>query len=229
MAQAGIHSLIGVAVRKWIPGRAWLVLGIVLGSLLPDADNLAVAVATVAKLPTTGLHRTFTHSLFTIVVVVVVFYLVSLFTGQFRWNNLGIGLGIGILMHILLDLLIWFDGVAILWPLQTWLNLWNSVSPPPWWMTLMQPAELLFLALFFFYLLSLARKQGTDTDFLRSLRIWTVVEAGLFLLFLVLAFTLSKGFLTIFGAVYLLSLGLAVGIAVRMRATIEYLPSLGKA
>jgi len=43
----------------------------------------------------------------------------------------------------------------------------------------------------------------------------------LFLVFLVLAYTLSKGFLTIFGAVYLLSLGLACGIAIRMRATIE--------
>lgn len=43
----------------------------------------------------------------------------------------------------------------------------------------------------------------------------------LFLIFLALAYTLSKGFLTIFGVVYLLSLGLAIGIVIRMRATIE--------
>ena len=66
MAQAGIHGLAGMAVRKWTPSREWLMTGIVLGNLLPDADNLAVAVATVAGLPTEGLHRTFTHSLFTI-------------------------------------------------------------------------------------------------------------------------------------------------------------------
>ena len=55
MAQAGIHGLVGVAVRKWSPAREWLVLGIVLGNLLPDADNLAVAVATVTGGTSEGL------------------------------------------------------------------------------------------------------------------------------------------------------------------------------
>ena len=64
MAQAGLDGLAGMAVRKWTPGRTWLILGIVLGNLFPDLDNFAVAVATVTGLPTEGLHRTFTHSLF---------------------------------------------------------------------------------------------------------------------------------------------------------------------
>jgi membrane-bound metal-dependent hydrolase YbcI (DUF457 family) len=46
----------------------------------PDADNLAVAVATVTKTSTPGLHRTFSHSLFTVVVVIAVFCLVNLAT-----------------------------------------------------------------------------------------------------------------------------------------------------
>lgn len=221
MAQAGIHSLIGMAVRKWTPERNWIMLGIILGSMLPDADNLAVAAATVAKLPTEGLHRTFTHSLFTVAVVVLVFYLISRITKKPRWNNLGIGLGVGLIMHILLDLVIWFDGVAVIWPLSYTLNFWSGVTPPDWWMTLMQPVELLFFALFFFYLHALANQQGTDLRFLAKLRFWTGLEAVLFVVFLVLAFTLTKGFLTIFGAVYLLSLGLATGIAIRMRETIE--------
>jgi len=48
------------------------------------------------------------------------------------------------------------------------------------------------------------------------------MEGLLFLVFLVLAFTFSKGFMTVFGAVYLLSLGLMFGIVIRMRATIEH-------
>lgn len=106
MAQAGIHSMVGMAVRKWIPDREWLMLGIVLGNLLPDADNLAVAAATLTGRSTEGLHRTFTHSLFTVAAVIIVFYLVAWATKRPRWDNLGLGLGIGILMHILLDLLI---------------------------------------------------------------------------------------------------------------------------
>jgi membrane-bound metal-dependent hydrolase YbcI (DUF457 family) len=221
MAQAGIHGLVGMAVRKWAPERTWLVLGMVLGSILPDADNLAVAVATVIKHSTAGLHRTFTHSLFTVLIVVIIFYLVSQITRQPRWNNLGLGLGLGILLHILLDVLVWFDGVAILWPIPSWINLWSSVSMPDWWTRLMQPLELLFFALFFLSLYFLARKQGSDQKFMGSLRFWIGLQSGLFLVFLVLVYTLSKGFLTIFGAVYLLSLALAVGVAIRMRTTIE--------
>jgi hypothetical protein len=48
-------------------------LGILLGSVLPDAVNLLVAVATVMKLPTARLYRTFTHSLFMVLAVMVVF------------------------------------------------------------------------------------------------------------------------------------------------------------
>jgi hypothetical protein len=154
----------------------------------------------------------------------VVFYLVNIITKRPRWFNLGIGLGIGIFMHILLDLLVWFDGVAILWPNPFWLNLWNKVTAPAWWMTLMQPAEFLFLALFFFNLYFLARKQGSNLNYLGKLRVWIGLEILMFVVFLVLAYTLPKGFLTIFGAVYLLSLGLAVGVAIRMRGTIEYQP-----
>ena len=71
MAQAGIHSMIGVAVKKWSPARKWLMLGIVLGNLLPDADNLAVAVATLTGKSTEGLHRTFTHSLFFVATIII--------------------------------------------------------------------------------------------------------------------------------------------------------------
>jgi membrane-bound metal-dependent hydrolase YbcI (DUF457 family) len=221
MAQAGLHGLVSYPLRKWAGVRPWLMLGIVLGSILPDADNLAVAIATLTGGSTEGLHRTFTHSWFTVVSLILVFYLVSLFTGKPRWNNLGFGLGLGVTLHILFDLLVWFDGVAILWPIPSWLNLWEKVSAPAWWMTLMQPVELLFFALFFYSLHVLARRQGTDAGFLPKLRLWTALEGVLFILFLVLAFTMTKGFLTIFGAVYLLSLGLAVGIVIRMRLTLE--------
>ncbi len=89
MAQAGIHSIIGMAVRKWTPGRQWLMLGIVLGNVLPDADNLAVAVATVAGQSTEGLHRTFTHSLFTVAAVIVAFTVVAWATRRPRWGCTG--------------------------------------------------------------------------------------------------------------------------------------------
>ena len=220
MAQAGIHALVGLAFRKVTPRWEYLVLGLVLGNLLPDADNLAVAVATVAKLPTEGLHRTFTHSLFTVALIFLIFWLVSALTRKRKWFNLGLGLSLGVLMHILLDLLVWFNGVAILWPLPTWVNLWTNVQTPVWWDKLMMPIEFLFLAIFFWGLMVLARKGNSDTGFLKTLRFWTIVQMVLFVTFLILVYTMSAGFMTIFGAVYLLSLGLAFFVAIRMRKTI---------
>jgi membrane-bound metal-dependent hydrolase YbcI (DUF457 family) len=221
MAQAGIHSIAGMAVRRWIPDRKWLMLGTVLGNLLPDADNLAVAVATLTGQPTEGLHRTFTHSLFTIAAVVVAFCSVALITKRLHWGNLGVGLGIGIAMHILLDLLVWFNGVETLWPFPSWVNLWEGVTLPDWWTKLMMPVEFLFFALFFVLLHVTARKRGTDGGYLRTLRIWIGVQGVLFVIFTVLVYTMEQGFTTPYGALYLLSLGLATGVTIRMRRTIE--------
>ena len=221
MAQAGIHSMLGVAVNKWSPARKWLMLGIVLGNLFPDADNIAVAIATLTGNSTEGLHRTFTHSLFFVAAIIIVFYGIAWATKKDELKNLGLGLGIGVFMHILLDLLIWFNGVEILWPLDFWVNLWEGVTPPEWWSKLMMPIENLFFALFFLMLASTARKRNTNEDYLPKLRIWTWVQGILFIVFLIMVFTMDTGFMTIFGAVYLLSLGLAFGITIRMRDTVE--------
>ena len=221
MAQAGIHSLVGMAVRRWTPNRKWLMLGVVLGNLLPDADNLAVAVATLTGGSTEGLHRTFTHSMFTVIAVIGVFYVLGQLTDRSHWGNLGLGLGTGILMHILLDLVIWFNGVEILWPMPSWVNFWSGVTPPEWWNKLMMPIEFLFFALFFVMLASVARKRGTDQDYLGKLRVWTVVQVALFVVLAILVYTMERGFMIPYGVLYLLSLGLAFGITLRMRETVE--------
>ena len=43
----------------------------------------------------------------------------------------------------------------------------------------------------------------------------------LFVVFTILVYTMTKGFMTPYGAIYLLSLGLAVGVTIRMRKTVE--------
>jgi membrane-bound metal-dependent hydrolase YbcI (DUF457 family) len=225
MAQAGIHGIVGMAMRKWIPDRRWLMLGIVLGNLLPDADNLAVAIATLTGQSTDGLHRTFTHSFFTVAAIIATFSVVALATKRSRWGHLGLGLGIGVSMHILLDLLIWFNGVETLWPIPSWVNLWEGVTMPDWWDRLMMPIEFLFLALYFVLLYVAAGRRGTDAGYLRTLKIWIGVQSVLFIVFTVLVYTMEKGFTIPYGGLYLASLGLAAGVTIRMRATIEAVPA----
>lgn len=228
MAQAGIHGMISLVIRKWTPIREWLVLGIVVGSLFPDTDNLAVAIATVAKLPTEGLHRTFTHSFLAMFITFIMFYAIFKITSKVKWANLGIGLSIGILLHVLVDLLIWFDGVEIFWPKPIMVNLWAGIAPPEWWSKLMLPMEFFFFALMFWSLHRLAKKQSTDLGFLKSLRIWMIIQGVLFIVFTILVYTMSAGFMTIYGLLYLLSLTLSIVISVRMKNTLEFRPVLAQ-
>lgn len=218
MAQAGIHGLVGAAVRRWAPRREWLILGIVLGNILPDVDNLAVAAATLTGGNTEGLHRTFTHSLFTVLAIVVLFEIIGRASQRPRWRNLGWGLGIGVLMHVLLDLVIWFNGVQILWPLPSWINLWEGMAPAEWWSQLMLPIEFLFFALFFYWLRVVILRDGGEPG---SLNLWIGVQALLFVLFTVLVYTMESGFMTPYGALYLLSLGLAWALTIRAQSALE--------
>lgn len=221
MPQAGLHGLTGMAVSKFVGKREWLLLGIILGTMLPDMDNVAVAVATLAKIDPHGLHRTFTHSFFFVIAIVLVFYLIGQTRKQLRWSNLGLGLGIGVIMHILLDLLGWFNGVYIFWPINYELNFWRNAQPSAWFMAFMNPVEMLMFAVYLYALGAWARQYGTNTDFQPKLFNWMIFELVLFIIFTLLMFTMDTGFLTIFGALYLFSLFMVFFVTIRMRDTVE--------
>lgn len=221
MAQAGIHALLGSVLRGRTQKRERLLLGVILGSLLPDLDNLALAAATLSGGKTEGLHRTFSHSFFSTALILGVFYLAGKVLNRPSLINLGIGLGIGMVMHILVDLLVWFDGVQILWPLNSWVTLWEGVTPPRWFSDLMMPVEFLMMAGFLLLLGNWAQKSGTNQTYLPVLKIWVIVLTGLFVVFTGLVYTLDAGFMVLYGAAYLAAIGLLIGITIRMRNTIQ--------
>lgn len=219
MAQAGMHAMVGMAVKKMAGKKEWLLLGVLLGSFVPDMDNVGVAVATLTKMPIEGVHRTLTHSVFFVVAVIAVFYLIAQMKKDARWNNLGLGLGLGILLHILLDLVLWFNGVAMFWPLPIWVNLWANF-PQPGWYAFMEPAEFLFFGLYLWALGGWARKFSTDGDFLKMNGIWMWLEFALFVAFsagLILGMQLK----IVSGAVYLFSIFMTFFVTIRMKKTVE--------
>lgn len=135
MAQNGFHSLIGAAAaRRLWPGRVAVVLGVVLGSMLPDVDVLPSALLRVSGGRVGAeLHRTFTHSLW-----LVALCWVAAWPVKRRWPEAGGflgGFGLGVLAHIALDVVVWFSGVDLLWPVSRWrgwpeVNLWREVRLP---------------------------------------------------------------------------------------------------
>jgi membrane-bound metal-dependent hydrolase YbcI (DUF457 family) len=225
MPQAGVHAIVGMVARKWMPQKEWLLLGIVLGNMFPDLDNFAVAYATLTRSDTHGLHRTFTHSIFTVIATIILFALIAALTKNQKWNHFGIGFGTGILMHILLDLILWFNGVELLWPIRYELNFWSWFTMPDWLKIILDAGEFLAFSLYFLLLGSLARHQNTDTERRGSSRTWAYIEFSLFILFAVLFFSIgTKGLQnTIFGALYLLSMIIAIVVTIQMRKTVEML------
>ena len=209
-----------------MPKREWLLLGVVLGNMFPDLDNLVVAYATLAKLPEPEhFHRTFTHSVFTIIAMVILFYIIAAFTKNEKWRNFGIGFGAGIVMHILVDLVLWFNGVELLWPIGGELNFWSGFLTPAWLKILLDTGEFLAFGLYFFMLGSLALRYGTDTERQTSSKTWAYIEFALFALFTVLFFAVgTRGVLyQVFGGLYLLSLIASIVITIRMKHTVESL------
>jgi membrane-bound metal-dependent hydrolase YbcI (DUF457 family) len=226
MPQNGIHALVGIASRKWMPKKEWLLLGVVLGNMFPDLDNIVVAYATLAKLPDPEhYHRTFTHSLFTLVVLVLSFYIIAALTKNDKWKNFGIGFGVGILMHILVDLVLWFNGVELLWPIRSELNFWSWFVTPVWLKILLDTGEFLAFGLYFLLLHSLSLRNGTDTYRQGSAKMWAYVEFGLFILFTGLFFVIgAKGLhYQVYGGLYLVSLIAGMVITIRMKQTAESL------
>lgn len=49
MPHTGVHAMAGILARRWMPHKEWLIRGVVLGSMFPHLDNLAVASQGVAR------------------------------------------------------------------------------------------------------------------------------------------------------------------------------------
>ena len=105
--------------------------------------------------------------------------------------------------------------------LGRYVNLWEGVVVPGWFAKFLDPAEFLFLALYFIWLANYARTHKTDGDFLKTLRIWTIALLVLFVVLTPLSYVMKSGFLTLDGAFYLISLTAALVITIRMRQTVE--------
>jgi hypothetical protein len=126
-------------------------------------------------------------------------------------------------MHILIDLIAWFGGVEIFWPLGGEINFWSWFTVPAWLNILLETGEFLAFGLYFLLLGSLARKHNTDVARQKSTQPLAYIQFGFFAIFAVLFFLRGNGGLpyTIFGALYLLSIIVAMVMTTRMRTTIE--------
>jgi len=228
MPQPGLHGALALASRRIFPRQRWFSLGLTFGALVPDVDSYAQAFAVIAgtmnSVQAEALyHRTLTHSLFFAIGVTAVFSLLSVLRGGTTVRSFGLGVGTGMaLLHIIIDIFAWFDGVGILWPLWS-LNLWKWVTLSDVVTNLLRAGNFYAFALYFAYLMALARGSKTDAGYLPRLRLYALIQLGLGIIFTFLAAVLSAQRYNVpDGAVFLFwAYPNALWVTWRMRATIE--------
>jgi len=226
MAQAGLHGIAGLYLAQRKPSlEGQFRYGLLLGALIPDVDFFPLALLYFfnSKLAL-SMHRSFTHSLLAVILVTAFFLLKdkSKSGKGFAW-----GLGAGMLLHIIMDIAVWFSGVDILWPLgafglQSKIHLWANVAINPLLPKLMGALDYLFFGLYYIYLGSLANRQGTDAQMLPFLRRATLLQWAFLVVFLALVFVLSPSLFDIahYAMFIPIFFPLCLYITVKMRKTI---------
>ncbi len=232
MAQTGLHSLIAAGVsEKLIHGsrRHHLVWGLLLGSVLPDLDILPMAIFYIISHDSSviyHIHRSGTHSLTAVLVVFLVCYAISRLKGT-KYTFWGMGLSLGILLHILADIF-WWGPVDVLWPLGFWgikseVCLLQQYPLSSLAAKLLGAGEFLTYALYFWVLNRLSLRKKTNMEFRPKLRKIIALEVALLAIFLVLAFLLDKQMfeIVLYTMLIFVFFPLFLYVIAKMRHTIE--------
>ncbi|UCG02866.1 MAG: metal-dependent hydrolase [Candidatus Heimdallarchaeota archaeon] len=123
MAPTGVHGLLGLLIASKLDRKhSYTRMGLVTGSVMPDLDLLGsvlIFIMTADTELTLAFHRSVTHSLIVIGLILLIGFL-----GNLKYESVSsiyfpfiLGFVVGVLLHITLDL-IYFDGVTLFWPLQ---------------------------------------------------------------------------------------------------------------
>lgn len=121
MAPTGFHGLLGLLIASKLENKHSRI-GLVAGSVMPDLDLLGsvlIFILTADTELTIAFHRSVTHSLVVIMIILLITYLANL-----RYESVHLvyfpfilGFLAGMLMHMILDMF-YFDGITLFWPLQ---------------------------------------------------------------------------------------------------------------
>src|SRR3989338_11483328 len=115
MGFAFMHLVLGWLIGKFSEGFSKIKLSktewffILFGAIFPDVDYLLDWTLGI------HIHRTFTHSIFMVVFGFLVVYLAFYFLNK-SGKKVGTLFALGIISHIVLDMIFGYPGVGLLWP-----------------------------------------------------------------------------------------------------------------
>ena len=233
MAQAGLHALVGYQVARIIPYKKRLFPALIFGAMLPDIDIIIVSFAslfyTIAQSEEL-FHRTFSHSFFTLIFVYLLFAILAELRKKPILKTVGKGLSLGILTHLLVDSLLWFRHIDLLWPLPLApINLWSLWNPPFNFLKILLVMEFFCFRWYAWFLISQHLAcPGKQSWFIKHLNTWKSIETILFIIFILLSLWNLPFFKLLFGIAYIPSLIMALFSTYMSRDSLEFKTPLFK-
>jgi membrane-bound metal-dependent hydrolase YbcI (DUF457 family) len=169
MPQNGFHGIVGLGAAKLLAKHVSrenadpFVGAVVLGAMLPDVDMYPTAVAFLANRMDLiyVIHRSLTHSLPLILLLLLIGAVVRAGPSRFVYW----GLAIGMATHVVLDTLFWFTQIDLFWPfshvpssnpLLPIVNLWQDMRPGVLFVNVREAFEFLAYALLLMALAKIA-------------------------------------------------------------------------
>ncbi len=227
MAQVGLHAALGYQLNRIIPYEKRLFPSLIIGSMLPDLDIIIVSIATLfypISQAESIFHRTFSHSLFTLIFVYLSFSIVSEIKKTPLLKSIGKGITLGMLSHLLIDTLTWFRQIDILWPLPMEpFNLWYFFDAPPLVSQILLIFEFFCFRWYAWFLISQHLKTANRHSwFIKYLNRWKNLESYIFLFFIILLIWNPPFFKILFGIAYIPSLIMALFSTYMSRDALEY-------
>ena len=215
MPQSGIHAALSFRLGQSTNIQSNLIPSIIFGAILPDIDYIAVALGMIyypLNLSEQLFHRTFLHSFFILLIIYLIFGLISEWKNNTEIKQIGKGIAIGMLSHIVLDTLLSFKGIHLLWPLPLReFALWNNFNFSNGFYKLMYIMEFFFFRWYAWFLIKRNIAHPTNNSgVIKYLSYWKKIETLLFTIFIIISFINYHYFKILFIFAYIPSITMSL-------------------
>ena len=213
MAQAGLHAYIALSLRKKTPQVKWFLFAFVMGAIIPDLDIILTAIFSIFLTINESIiltHQTFSHSIFTHIIIYILFLIIYEATNREKFLHIGNGIFLGLLSHLLVDIFLWFDSIHLFWPLPTdRLTIWGFIGEvKPLYIKILLALEFVFFRLLAYeiikIILSYPSKNG---KYIKNLSKYMQFQILFLIIFSFMSYFLNTSYTYfIFGLMYIPSL-----------------------
>lgn len=227
MPQSGIHAALSFRLGQSTNIKSKLIPSIVFGAILPDIDYIAVALGLIyypINLSEHLFHRTFSHSFFALLIIYLIFGLISEWKNNYNIKQIGRGIVIGMLSHIVLDTLLSFKGIHLLWPLPLKeFILWQNFTFSNWVYKLIYITEFFFFRWYAWFLIKRnIAHPNRNSGVINYLNYWKKIETFLFIFFIIISFINYHYFKILFIFAYIPSIAVSLWATYMNFNVLEY-------